>query len=164
MRIISALIAASAGMTLLTLAPVASAAPIPARPVAAAPSATRHAIVISEIWYNSPGRDTGSNVSLNHEWVQLHNTTGHALSLTGWTLRDAARHVYTFGSYRLPAHGYVRVHTGHGRDSGANRYWRHSWYIWNNTGDKATLRTSAGTTRATCKYSDPGESRAYTHC
>jgi hypothetical protein len=154
MRIISALAAASAGIALLALAPIASAAP----------SAAKGSIVISEIYYNSPGKDTGSNASLNHEWVRIHNTTGRAITLTGWTLRDTARHVFTFGSYRLTAHGYVKVHTGHGTNTSANRYWDHSWYIWNNTGDKATLKTSSGTTRATCKYSDPHQKHADTTC
>jgi hypothetical protein len=164
MRIISALVSASAGLSLLALAPMASAAPSTARPSTASPSATRGPIAISEIYYNSPGRDTGSNASLNHEWVQLHNTTRHSITLTSWTLRDTAHHVFTFGSYRLKAHGYVKVHTGHGRNTQANRYWGHSWYIWNNTGDKATLKTAAGTTRATCKYSDPHENHASTTC
>jgi hypothetical protein len=132
-------------------------------PAAAAPAA-RRPIVISGIYYNSPGSDRGGNASLNHEWVQLHNTTGHGISLTGWTLRDAAHHVYHFGRYRLRAHGFVKVHTGHGRNTSRNLYWRHSWYIWNNTGDTATLKTRSGSTRARCRYSDPNEDRAFTNC
>jgi hypothetical protein len=135
----------------------------PALPAAAAPAA-RHPVIISGIYYNSPGSDHGGNASLNHEWVRLHNTTGHAIRLTGWTLRDAAHHVYHFGTYRLRAHGSVKIHTGHGRNTQRNRYWRHSWYIWNNDGDTATLKTAAGTTRARCHYSDRSEDRAFTGC
>jgi Lamin Tail Domain len=130
---------------------------------AAAPATTR-TVVISGIYYNSPGPDRGSNASLNHEWVRLHNTTGHAITMSGWTLRDAASHVFRFGTYRLGAHATVKIHTGHGRATQANRYWNHSWYIWNNTGDTATLRTASGTFRARCKYSDPDERRAFTSC
>jgi hypothetical protein len=135
----------------------------PAIPVSAAPAA-RHPVIISGIYYNSPGSDRGGNASLNHEWVQLHNTTGHGITLTGWTLRDAAHHVYHFGRYRLRAHGFVKIHTGHGRNTRGNRYWRHSWYIWNNTGDTAKLKSASGTTRARCRYSDPGENHAFTSC
>ena len=49
--------------------------------------AAGHRIQIREIYYNPPGPDTGSNSSLNHEWVQSHNTSGHRITLTHWTLR-----------------------------------------------------------------------------
>src|SRR6266704_1034515 len=130
----------------------------------ATPAQAASRMQIGEIWYNSPGSDRGGNASLNHEWVRLHNTTGHAISLTGWTLRDTAHHVYHFGTYRLRAHGSVKIHTGHGRNTQRNRYWRHSWYIWNNDGDTATLKTASGTTRARCRYSDPNENSAFTSC
>jgi Lamin Tail Domain len=149
-------LAASAASTTPTL----SAAPA----VSAAAAAARRPIVISEIFYNSPGSDRGGNRSLNAEWVKLHNRSGRAVSLTGWTLRDTAHHVFTFGSYRLRAHGFVKIHTGHGRATRANRFWNHSWYIWNNTGDKATLRTATGAFRARCKYSDPREEFSHTFC
>jgi hypothetical protein len=126
--------------------------------------AARSAIVISGIRYNSPGPDRGSNASLNAEWVQLHNRTRRAVSLTGWTLRDTAHHVFTFGTYRLRAHGFVKIHTGHGRATQRNRYWNHSWYIWNNNGDTASLRNAAGTFKARCRYSDPSENRSFTSC
>ena len=81
----------------LALAPVLAAQ---AAPQAAAAKAR---IAISEIWYNSPGKDTGANASLNHEWVELHNNTAKAISLAKWTLRDKAGHVYTFGMFTLKA-------------------------------------------------------------
>jgi hypothetical protein len=121
-------------------------------------------VAIWEIYYNSPGKDTGSNPSLNHEWVLLRNTTGRPLTLTHWTLRDKVGHVFTFGSCRLQAHGYVKIHTGHGRATQASRYWKHSWYIWNNDGDTAILKTAAGTTEARCAYTDRNEERSFTSC
>jgi hypothetical protein len=152
--------AIAVAMTGLTPALAASAAPV----ARTAPAAARSAIVITEIFYNSPGSDRGGNRSLNAEWVRLHNRSGRALSLTGWTLRDAAGHVFTFGSYRLGAHAHVKIHTGHGRRTRTNRYWNRSWYIWNNTGDKATLRTASGRFRSRCSYSDPREESSHTSC
>ena len=38
-------------------------------------------IVIHEIYYNSPGKDTGANASLNAEWVQLHSNSGHSVRI-----------------------------------------------------------------------------------
>lgn len=33
----------------------------------------------------------------------------------------------------------VRLHTGKGTNTTHHRYWGRSWYVWNNTGDKAVL-------------------------
>jgi Lamin Tail Domain len=131
-------------------------------PLTAAQASSR--IVIHEIYYNSPGRDTGSNWSLNHEWVQLHNRTDHRITLTHWTLRDRQGHVYKFGTYRLKAHGYVKIHTGKGTNTQTNRYWRRSWYVWNNTGDRATLKNANGNVVDRCTYDDPHEDHAYKIC
>jgi len=129
-----------------------------------AAQASSSPVVIHEIYYNSPGSDRGSNSSLNAEWVELHNPSARAVSLTHWTLRDKAHHVYKFGNYSLKAHGYVKVHTGKGSNTPANRYWGHSWYIWNNNGDAATLENSGGTVQSRCSYSDPREKHASKVC
>ncbi len=121
-------------------------------------------VVINEIYYNSPGKDTGTNTSLNAEWVQLHNRTRGTVTLTHWTLRDRAGHVYTFGTYRIKAGGYVKIHTGRGTNTQANLYWGHRWYIWNNNGDGATLKNARGIATSTCSYSDPGEVHAFKIC
>jgi len=150
-------------LTILGSAALATAALLSPALTTAAQAAVSP-VVIHEIYYNSPGADRGSNASLNAEWVQLYNRTGHRVTLTRWTLRDTARHVYTFGTYTLKAHGYVKIHTGRGRNGPANRYWGHSWYIWNNTGDTATLRTARGAAQSRCSYSDPRQRHAYKVC
>src|SRR5215467_1465793 len=139
---------AAAGLLVLT-GPAALAAPTAHR----APSP----VVISEIFYNSPGSDHGSNTSLNAEWVKLRNRTGHRVSLDGWTLRDTAHHVYHFVGYSLRAHGTVRIHTGSGRDTQRNLFQNRGWYVWNNDGDTAILRGPAGNVRDRCSYSDSSE-------
>jgi hypothetical protein len=149
----SAALASTIAAGLLTLTgPAALAAP-------AAPAAHRapSPVVISEIFYNSPGPDHGSNQSLNAEWVKLRNRTGHRISLSGWTLRDRAHHVYHFVGYSLRANGTVRIHTGSGRDTQRNLFQNRGWYVWNNDGDTATLRGPAGNVRDRCSYSDPSE-------
>jgi len=152
--LVSTVLASTAAAGLLTLTgPVAAAA-------AAAPAAAHRApspVVISEIFYNSPGSDHGSNQSLNAEWVKLRNNTGHRVSLDGWTLRDTSHHVYHFVGYSLRAHGTVRIHTGSGRDTQRNLFQDRGWYVWNNTGDTAILRGPAGNTRDRCSYSDSSE-------
>jgi hypothetical protein len=163
MRKLTVILAASASaVAVFGLVPAATAGTAPA--VGQVAPAARSAVVINGIRYNSPGSDRGGNASLNAEWVRLHNRTGRAVSLTGWTLRDTAHHVFTFRSYRLRAHGSVKIHTGRGRATQLNRYWNHSWYIWNNTGDTATLRNAAGTVKSRCRYSDRSEDHSFTGC
>jgi hypothetical protein len=105
-----------------------------------------------KIYYNSPGTDTRSNASLNAEYVQITNSTSKAVSLKGWTLSDASRHVYSFGTYTLGAHKTVTVHTGKGGNTAAHRYQGRAAYVWNNDKDTATLRRSGGGVVDTCAY------------
>ena len=107
---------------------------------------------IYEIYYDSPGTDYGTNTSLNGEWVRLRNVCSTGKSLYHWTLRDAAGHIYTFGSYTLKAYSYVKIHTGKGTNTSTDRYWGRAAYVWNNDKDTAYLRTSAGTLVYTCSY------------
>jgi hypothetical protein len=79
-------------------------------------------------------------------------------------LRDAAGHVYRFGSFKLGPAGTVRVHTGHGSDTHKNLYWGSGAYIWNNDGDTATLKRRNGTVADRCHYSDPGENNDHVNC
>jgi Lamin Tail Domain len=112
--------------------------------------ATGHRIQIYEIYYNPPGPDTHANFQLNREWVQLHNTSGERITLTGWTLRGKQDHVYKFGTYKIKA--YVKIHTGKGTSTQTDRYWGRSWYVWNNTGDQATLKDNNGNVIDRCSY------------
>jgi len=48
--------------------------------------ATGHRVQIYEIYYDSPGSGTGSNASLNHEWVRtgaglLPRPNGHSMNV-----------------------------------------------------------------------------------
>jgi len=124
--------------------------------LALAPSAPA-AIRITKIYFDSPGADTGSNSSLNAEWIRLKNTGSRARSLSGWTIRDTSSHVYRFGTYRLGAGLTVTVHTGSGSNTARNRYWRLDYYVWNNDGDRATLKNKAGTVIDRCRYSGAGD-------
>jgi hypothetical protein len=124
--------------------------------VPAAPGAIR----ITKIYFDSPGSDFGSNRSLNAEWIRLKNTGNRAKSLRGWKVRDAAGHVYRFGRYRLAAGKTVTIHTGRGSDRARHRYWRQDWYVWNNDGDTARLKSRGGRLVDRCSYSGAGSSVA----
>jgi hypothetical protein len=121
--------------------------------VLAAPQAeASSAIQFGKIVYNSPGTDTRTNTSLNAEYVLIRNTGSTTRCLTGWTVRDAAAHVYTFSTFCLGGYKSVTLHTGHGTNTSTNRYWGSGNYIWNNTGDKAYLRNAAGTQADYCAW------------
>ena len=53
--------------------------------------------------------------SLNAEWVEIANTTRHAVNLDGWTLRDSDVSRYRFDAASGRAR--VRIHTGESRDT-----------------------------------------------
>ena len=114
------------------------------------------AIKIDRIYFDSPGADTGSNSSLNGEWIRLKNTGSSRKSLRDWTVRDSAGHVYRFGTYRLGAGKTVTIHTGSGSNTARHRYWGQDGYVWNNDGDRARVRKPNGTTVDTCSYSGAG--------
>ncbi|WP_208029841.1 lamin tail domain-containing protein [Streptomyces cyanogenus] len=105
----------------------------------------QHPVVfISDVQYDSPGRDDGSNRSLNAEWVEITNDSRQAVNLDGWTLVDEDGYTYTFDHYRLNGRATVRVHTGVGRDTRTDLYQDRRNYVWDNDADTATLRNDRG--------------------
>ena len=127
----------------------------------ALPAEAAGAIQFRKIYFNSPGSDTGSNTSLNAEYVTIKNTGTTTRTLTGWTVRDLSNHVYTFPSFKLSAGKSVKLHTGKGTNTSSDLYWGRSWYVWNNTGDKAIMRNSSGTTKDTCSWTSADGSVKY---
>jgi hypothetical protein len=123
--------------------------------VLSADAATTPAVSFTRIYFDSPGTDDRSNTSLNKEYVRVRNNTSKAIPLKGWTIRDRANHVFTFKSVSLGSGQSIYVHTGKGTDGKPNspdRYWQSGNYIWNNTGDGATLKNASAKTIDTCVY------------
>jgi Lamin Tail Domain len=116
---------------------------------------------IHRIYYNSPGTDTGSNTSLNAEWIQLRNRCSTSRSLTNAKIKDAAGHTYTLGRHALGGGRYVKVHTGKGSNTATNRYQGRSWYVWNNDKDTAYLSNASGTRLDSCSYNNRSASSVY---
>ncbi|MFE2297130.1 lamin tail domain-containing protein [Streptomyces sp. NPDC059445] len=126
----------------LSAAAITAAIAVPASAVASRPH--RQAVEISDVQYDSPGRDDRSNRSLNAEWVEITNNSRRGVNLDGWTLSDRDGHTYTFDHYRLAGRATVRVHTGIGRDSRTDLFQDRRAYVWNNDRDTATLRNDHG--------------------
>jgi hypothetical protein len=110
------------------------------------------AFKISRVNYDPPGTDRRTNAMYNLETVVVTNTAGVARSLRGWTVRDVANHVYTFGAVTVPAHNSVILHTGSGRDGGGHLYWGYRNYAWNNNGDTASLRSNTKALIHSCRW------------
>ncbi|GAB2824691.1 hypothetical protein GCM10022221_23350 [Actinocorallia aurea] len=110
-----------------------------------ASAAAKPTLRFGKIQYDAPGADNGGNAHLNKEYVVLKNAGGKAVKLKNWTLRDAQNHVYKFPAFTLKAGRSVTVHTGKGKNSAMHLYMQRGWYIWNNSGDTATLRDAQGT-------------------
>ncbi|MEV6162684.1 lamin tail domain-containing protein [Streptomyces sp. NPDC052052] len=102
----------------------------------------RSPVVLGAIQYNSPGRDFGSNRSLNGEWVTVTNLSRHTVDLRGWTLSDESHRSYRFNLW-LAGRSSVRVHTGIGRDTSRDVYQDLRRYVWDDS-DTATLRDARG--------------------
>ena len=134
------------------------AAALVAVPVASAMAT----IKITKIQYDPPGDDSGTNASLNREFVIIKNTGNSRVTLTEWTLRDSAGHVFTFGTFPLRGSGSVTIHTGSGNDDRNDLFQDSDEYIWNNDGDTATLRNDEGNRVDRCRY--PGGGDGSTAC
>ena len=109
-------------------------------------------IYVNKIYYDSKGADTGSNASLNGEWVRLRNSCSTSKSLVDYRIRDAAGHTYTFTSGSLAAGATVKVHTGKGSNTASHRYWGRTKYVWGNTRDTAKLYDPTAALIQSCSY------------
>ncbi|MET9547708.1 MULTISPECIES: lamin tail domain-containing protein [unclassified Streptomyces] len=145
-------------MRIRTMAPAVLAATalsvslLAASPASAATARHQGGLHLGYIQYDSPGRDTRSNSSLNAEWVNIHNSSRSAIQLKGYKLKDDTGYTYTFGSYKIGAGKTVKVRTGKGTNASGVRYWGRGSYVWNNTSDKARLVKPSGSLQDSCSW------------
>lgn len=125
------------------------------------PAEAAGGVIIYRVYFDSPGKDTRTNVSLNGEWVQLKNTSSKAISLKGWVLKDPQNHKYTFLNIKIGAKKTVKVHTGAGKDTATDKFQNRRAYVWNNTSDTATLLKSNGSKADACSWSTRDGSDKY---
>ena len=123
--------------------------------IGAAPAAAAtKPVLFTYVYVDSPGTDNRSAASLNKEYFRLTNQLDKPVSLKNWSVKDAAGKVIKFGAITLPKRGTFTVHTGKGTQGSpaGHYYWGSGNYIWNNTGDTATLRSPSGATMDTCTW------------
>jgi hypothetical protein len=97
---------------------------------------------IVRIEADAPGDDRENP---NGEWIEIANQGNEPVQMQGYTLKDEANHIYTFGNFTAPPGGSFRVYSGQGQDSGTELYWGLTGdSVWNNNGDAAFLRDAGG--------------------
>jgi hypothetical protein len=104
------------------------------------PPATSN-VIISSVHYDAAGDDWDN---LNDEYVVIRNNGDAAATLTGWTLKDAVGHTFTFPSFTLGTGNTVTVYTGSGTNTATSLYWGSSAPVWNNDHDTAYLYNQSG--------------------
>ena len=109
-------------------------------------AAGQRQVQIAGIDFDPPGPD------VQGEHVVIQNDTSPWARLQGWTLNDAAGHVFTFPAFTLVPGFTVRVWTRAGAADDANLFWGRGQAVWNNTGDTATLRDGSGALVDTFTY------------
>ncbi|MFI7126016.1 lamin tail domain-containing protein [Nonomuraea sp. NPDC050153] len=130
--------------------------------LAAPAQAANPAVMFTKVYYDSPGKDTRSNSSLNAEYVVLLNTTKKAIQLEGWVLRDKTGYKYRFVPFLLKPGKTVTVRTGSGNDGSSSVFWNRKQYVWNNTGDTAGIYRASDLKRIdTCSWGSAGD---WTNC
>ena len=50
----------------------------------------------------------------------------------------------------------MTIRSGKGSATSTQRYYNHTWYVWNNTGDTAYVHNKAGTLQDSCAWTAKG--------
>jgi len=108
------------------------------------------ALKIIHIEADAPGDDRENP---NGEWIEIANQGGEPVRMQGYTLKDEANHIYTFGNFTTQPGASFRLFSGQGRDSNSALYWGFvGESVWNNDSDAAFLRDAQGALVDTFAY------------
>jgi micrococcal nuclease len=112
-------------------------------PDSCGPSTTA-AIAVGRVRTDPPGDES---LTPNEEWVEVVNTGGRPVDLTGWGVQDeSASHRYGFPEgFRLAPGAGVLLRTGCGADTATELHWCVSGSaVWNNDGDTVLITDPSG--------------------
>jgi len=91
---------------------------------------------------DAPGSDKDNP---NGEWVEIANQGNQTIQMQGYSLKDEANHIYTFGNFEVQPGGSFRLYSGQGQNTTGELYWGLSGEsVWNNDADTAFLRDGQG--------------------
>ncbi len=105
---------------------------------------TAASIAVGRVRTNPPGDESQTP---NEEWIEVINTGGRPVDLTGWGVQDeSASHRYGFpAGFRLAPGAGVLLRTGCGRDTATDLHWCESGSaVWNNDGDTVFITDPSG--------------------
>lgn len=132
-------------------ATVVKGSPTPTAPTTPS-TGSESGLRVMGIMYDPAGTDT-----LNGEYVTLKNTTGAAITLTGWKLMDATGTTYTFPAVKLATNSTLVLYTGSGVNNSGSLYWGRGTAVWNNGGDSFKLLTPSGKIAQSGSYTGKGD-------
>lgn len=105
---------------------------------------------IIQIEADAPGSDAQNP---NGEWIEIANQGNEPVQMQGYTLKDEANHIYTFGNFSVAPGLAFRLYSGQGQDSATALYWGFvGKSVWNNDSDAAFLRDAQGALVDTFAY------------
>lgn len=127
--------------TTLTLSPTSTFTSTPTQTASPTtpPPATSGDIRITYIFFDG----TVSSYEPD-EYVEIKNFDAQSIQIHNWTLRDLAEHVYTFPEFVMAPNQICRVYTNQDHPDFCSFSYGSGQAIWNNSGDTAYLRNSAG--------------------
>ncbi|WP_327250239.1 lamin tail domain-containing protein [Streptomyces sp. NBC_01244] len=115
------------------------------------------------VQFDGPGTDLPrTNSKLNAEYVDLHNNTGQAVQMRGYTVKTTAGALYTFPAFTLAAWKTVRLKNGQGSNTAATVFRKRDTFWFNNSSGSLTLTAPGGAKKDTCAWKANG--RGYTTC
>ncbi len=108
------------------------------------------ALKIIRIQADAPGSD---NENPNGEWLEIANQGSQPVKMRGFSLKDQANHIYTFGDFTAAPGASFKLYSGQGQDSETALYWGMvDESVWNNDSDSAFLRDAQGALVDTYAY------------
>lgn len=113
------------------------------------PLSCKAPIALVQAKYNPSGTDIGNN--LINEYVQIQNKGTFPVNLTGYTVRNRAAKIYTFGDVTLNGGAKLAVRTGNGTATATSVYQGSVLEIWKDA-DAATLRDPSNATLDSCVW------------
>jgi lamin tail-like protein len=113
------------------------------------PLSCKAPISIVQAKYNPSGTDAGTN--LINEYVQIKNNASFPVNLNGYTVRNRALKIYTFGDVTIAGGAKIAVRTGAGTATATSVYQGSAVEIWKDA-DAATLRNAGNATLDACSW------------
>ncbi|MGW0880431.1 lamin tail domain-containing protein [Streptomyces sp. NPDC002671] len=123
----------------------------------------RSSVRMAKVYSDSPGSDTGTNSSLNAEYVQLKNYGTTDVKIGGDTIYNGVDSLYKLPTFTLKPGKTVTVRTGKGTNTTSTLYMNRTSYFWPNRKSSGFLSDSSNRRLSNCSYDD-SEHQGWQYC